>query len=411
MNTAQPTALNSRILSIDSLRGFALAGIVIVHMVEQFVAGPIPEEVETSMVLGISDDIVNGLIFTIFRGKFFALFAFLFGISFFIQMNSAARKGLDFRGRFIWRLTLLLVFGLIHNLFYRGDILTIYVLLGFFLPLFYRVPDKWILAISVLLFLGGGRYLSFFIFGDESIFGGPEMSPTSAATVAYWEVLKNGTIWEVFRDNATNGLLSKLDFQFGVFGRGYLTFGFFLMGLWVARMDLFNRFDQFKKAAKKILWWSVAVSIISLVCAFLLFSQVPQPMEFNSWTVMFALTAFDIHNIAMTALIVCGFLLLFHRRENSKLQVFSGYGKVALSNYIFQSVVGTFIFYNWGLEYIGEMRNLYALALGIVIIVGQIVLSNLWMKRFKYGPFEWLWRCGTYLKKIPFRKKAFVSIG
>lgn len=412
MNTAPPTALNSRILSIDSLRGFALAGIVIVHMVEQFIGGPIPENAEVRMVQGLPDNIVDGFIFAIFRGKFFALFAFLFGISFFIQMDGAAKKGKDFRGRFIWRLTLLLIFGLVHNLFYRGDILTIYVLLGFLLPLFYRVPGRWLIAIAGLLFLGIGRYLTFLVFGNESIFGGPDISPSSAATASYWEILKSGTIWEVFKENAANGFLSKLDFQFGVFGRGYLTFGFFLLGLWVGRIDLFRRFEEFKQSIKMILWWSVGISVVALVITFWLFSMAPQPVEFNSWIELLALTAYDLHNLAMTALLVCGFMLIYHHKgENSKLRVFSAYGQTALSNYIIQSVIGTYIFYNWGLGYLGEVRNIYALLLGIVIIAGQIVMSNLWMKKFKYGPLEWLWRCGTYLKKMPFRKKVKVSIG
>ena len=104
---------NPRILSVDAFRGFALAGIVLVHFVEQFVAGQIPEDQMPHFLQGIPDYIVSGLLQIFFTGKFFALFSILFGLSFYIQMDSAAKKGKDYRWRFIWRLLILLAIGLL----------------------------------------------------------------------------------------------------------------------------------------------------------------------------------------------------------------------------------------------------------------------------------------------------------
>ena len=102
---------NNRIEIIDALRGFSLAGIVIVHMVENYVGAPTPEGAMDAVRLGIPDYIVDGFIFLFLRGKFFALFSFLFGLSFFIQMDSAYRKGNDYKWKFLWRLVLLFAIG------------------------------------------------------------------------------------------------------------------------------------------------------------------------------------------------------------------------------------------------------------------------------------------------------------
>ena len=401
-----PTVPAQRIQAIDALRGFALAGIVLVHMVEQFVGAPLPESAAASMSQGVADQLVDGVLLIFFRGKFYLLFSFLFGISFFIQMDRAAQKGKDFKGRFLWRLLILLLFGLAHSLLYRGDILTVYVVLGLFLPLFYSVPDRGLLAVALVLFLGAGRYLSFLLFGDVQPFGGPELSPQSPYTAEYFAILKEGSFGEVLRDNAVNGLRAKMNFQFGVFGRAYTTFAFFLVGLWVGRRRIFAQADQHKKLIKRVLWFSVGGLVVSVAGLAGVFSQLPQPIAFSSWGSMVGLSCYDLTNITMTGIIIAGFLLLFYRRERSVLQVFAPYGQMALSNYLAQSVIGTLIYYGWGLGYLAEIRNVHALILGVVVIAGQVLISRWWMHRYRYGPLEWAWRCATYGRRMPFVRHA-----
>ncbi len=131
MQTSLPV---NRIDAVDALRGFALAGIVFAHMIEQFLAAPRPAEgwlVEPNL----ADHLVNAFNGIFIMGKFFSIFAVLFGMSFAIMMGNAAAKGRSFSGRFVWRLAILLLFGFLHSLLYRGDILTVYVAVGFCLPL------------------------------------------------------------------------------------------------------------------------------------------------------------------------------------------------------------------------------------------------------------------------------------
>ncbi|MBQ5572667.1 MAG: DUF1624 domain-containing protein, partial [Bacteroidaceae bacterium] len=116
----KPSTLpNSRIDAADVLRGFAIAGIILIHFLEHMNFYSFPE-------LTKLDENVWDTIFFLFAGKMYAIFAILFGLSFFIQHDNQAQKGKDFRPRFVWRMVLLMLFGLLDLMFYNGDILFIY---------------------------------------------------------------------------------------------------------------------------------------------------------------------------------------------------------------------------------------------------------------------------------------------
>ena len=99
--------------------------------------------------------------------------------------------------------------------------------------------------------------------------------------------------------------------------------------------------------------------------------------------------------------------MLYQKQSwNKRLAFFAPYGRMALTNYVMQSVIGTFLYFGWGLGYIGHFGALICFLMGIGLIIIQTLLSKYWLKSFRYGPLEWLWRCGTYLKWQPFLKTA-----
>ena len=395
----------NRIEIIDALRGFSLAGIVLVHVVENYVGAPTPENTMQLTHQGIADNILDGFIFLFLRGKFFALFSFLFGLSFFIQMDRANAKGSDFRLRFLWRLLILLAIGFLHHLFYRGDILTIYAVLGIFLIPFYKMSNKWILGVAAILFLGLGRYIVFVLTNGDNLFMGGEFSPNSPIIRNYFDIIKNGSLFEVFYANATEGHLMKMDFQLGVFSRGYLTFAFFLLGLYVGRQKFFQHFLEQKKLIKKIALWSIALFVVSLGLTIVLFSQLGPNVTFDNWIAMGGLTAMDLNNVAMTFMILALFVHLYGKRKPKKLlSEFAPYGRMALTNYVFQSIIGTFFFFGWGLGFLGEIRNIYTFLMAIGIILLQMAISKWWLRNFYYGPLEWIWRSLTHFKRYPLRR-------
>ena len=395
-----------RIEIIDALRGVALAGIVICHMAENYIGAMPPQAFNEAVHQGLADDIVDGFIGFFLRGKFIALFSFLFGLSFFIQMDNAHQKGGYFGGRFLWRLLLLLVIGFVHSLFYRGDILTVYAFLGIFLIPFFKVSNKWVLGVSLVLFLGLARFTGFYFTSGESLFFEMSMEPDNTILMAYYDTLKNGTIWEVFATNAVEGHLAKAEFQYGIFGRGYFTFAFFLVGLYVGRSGFFRRFEEERKLTKKVLVVSLIVSVLSLGAMSAAFMSMGENFDLKSWPAILGLTAMDISNAAMTFVYIALFVMFYRKIKGQKwLNHFAPYGRMALTNYVSQSVLFTFILFGWGLGQIGELRQLYTFLMALLFIALQLWLSKLWLKYFNYGPLEWLWRSLTFFKVYPLRKK------
>lgn len=395
-----------RIEIVDALRGFALAGIVIVHMVENYVGAPFPEGTMEATHQGPLDYVVDGFIFLFLRGKFFALFSFLFGLSFFIQMNKADQHGKDFKMRFLWRLVILLVIGFVHSLFYRGDILTIYALLGVLLIPFYRLNNRWLLIATSLLFLGIGRYLIFQINHGANLFMDGDFSTDSPIIRAYFDSISNGSLWEVFKTNALEGHIMKMDFQLGVFSRGYLTFGFFLLGLYAGRRNFFRTFMTDKKTTRHILYFSIALFLVAILITASAFSKIgPQP-TFDNWYAMIGLSGLDLLNIATTFIILCLFVMAYRLEKWRRiLDTFRPYGRTALTNYVLQSIIGTFVFYGWGLHYLGGLRNVTTFGLSVLLVLIQLLISKWWMQHFYYGPLEWLWRSLTHFKKYPLKRR------
>ena len=395
----------NRITIVDALRGFALAGIVICHVVENYIGSVPTAEFNDAVHQGLIDDIVDGFIGIFLRGKFIALFSFLFGLSFFIQMDNAHTKGKRFGTRFLWRLILLFAIGFVHSLFYRGDILTVYAILGIFLIPFYNVSNKWLLGIAALLFMGLARFLLFASIGGEGVFTNFDNNPESPKVLAYYDTLKNGTLLDVFATNATQGHIDKAEFQYGVFGRGYFTFAFFLVGLFVGRSGFFKRYKEEPKLMKKILVYSLIALVVSFGIMAGGFISMGTNFNLQSWNAMIGLTGMDMSNAAMTIIYIVLFAMWFKKSKGEKLLLkFAPYGRMALTNYVLQSIIFTFVFFGWGFGLIGELRQVYTFLLALLFIALQMLVSKWWMQYFKYGPLEWLWRSLTFFKIFPFRK-------
>lgn len=395
-----------RIEIIDALRGFALAGILICHMVEQYIGARAPMSYYEVVSAGIVNQIVDGFIGIFLRGKFIALFSFLFGLSFFIQMDNAAQKGIAYGKRFLWRLILLLLIGYAHSLFYRGDILTIYAMLGIFLIPFYKVNNKWILGFAALLFLGLGRYIIFFFTqGEHLFFDVDPMNMEEPAVLEYYNTIKNGSLSEVFTTNSWEGHLDKMNFQYGIFGRGYFTFAFFLIGLYVGRSGFFKRFKEERKFTKKILIGSLILFVVSLGITAGAFMSLGPEVQMDNWVAMIGLSGMDMVNLAMTLIYITLFAILCRKIKLEKwLAKFAPYGRMALTNYVLQSIFGTALLYGWGMGYLGELQNIYTFLIAIALIVMQVWVSKIWLQHFKYGPLEWLWRSLTFFKTFPMKK-------
>jgi uncharacterized protein len=419
--------VNDRIRLIDALRGVALAGIALVHFGQQYVGFMPPPDHRTYAVPGIADKVLEALMQIFVVGKGFGLFSLMFGLSFALQMQRAERRapGQDFRRRFAWRLTVLLGIGYLHSLVYAGDILTIYALLGVPLVLFYRVPDRWLLAIALVLLVGSPRVVRA-VLGGPGAFGDQKAMAASldAAAVRHWQALESGDLTRIVADNATAGMLSKWDFQMGFMGRGYQTFALFLIGLWIGRRRLFENVETHRLFLKRVLRWTggllLAVPLVG-VGAVMLAARLsgapggPQQSgaipDLTSWPVLLSVCFYDTWNNLMTLFYVAAFALLFLRpRWQTLLVRFAPIGQMALTSYLLQTVIGAFLFFGFGLGLLGRFGNVATVPIGLVVVALQTWLCPLWLTRFRYGPVEWAWRSLTWLRRQPFRLAPAVPV-
>ncbi len=397
-----------RIEIIDVLRGFTLLGIILVHMSEQYYAGQAPEQYADFASKGLIDNIVSGFIGIFVQGKFYMIFSFLFGLSFYLQL-SKSDGNIGFLTRFFWRLLILFGIGFIHHLHYRGDILTIYATLGIGLLLTYRLPDKYLLVIALLLVL---NVPSLFIRLSDVIWvpaksGNPFMNTDQNSLLAYYNTLKSGTYVEILKANYYE-FSSKTNFQIES-GRAYITMGLFLLGLYAGRKNIFADIESkkpfFKKLLRTSLWTVLGCVLFS--AAFFGGAQATGIKLSDSLQWMVGGEVYDVFNAAFATIYTCGVVLLFQKEQwRPRLMHFYAVGRMGLTTYLVQTMFGAFIFFSFGFGLLGEIGASIAVVIAIVLFIVQIQFSKFWFTHFQYGIFEWLWRSLTYLKIQPMRNPS-----
>jgi uncharacterized protein len=391
----------ARIEAVDALRGFALFGILIAHVVEQYLAS-LPPSPDFG-IFSRADAIASGGMDLLVRGKFFMMFSLLFGLSFFLQLDRAADRDSAFRSRFVRRLIVLFAIGLVHHLFYRGDILTIYALLGLVLVLFHRASDRTLLVTALVLFLGLPRLL---LLAGASIFGFNPllMSLDAEAMQVYYETLKHGSLLSVFSTNFFEGLQGKLEFQVGLIGRAYQTLALFLIGVYIGR----RRWPEMLTSLRRPLWGTLGAGcVLALATAGISMGVIGFRLDAAPWEMAISLAFYDLFNLALTVVIVSAFLLLYLRPLGERLlRGLVPVGKTALTCYVSQTIIVTFVLYGWGLGRLGELGAAAMVSLGAAVFGSQMIAASIWLRHFRFGPVEWVWRTVTYGRLQPMRLPA-----
>ena len=249
---------NARIDVADVLRGLAVMGIILLHSIEHFNFYSFPEEVPFEWMKFTDQAIWRGLFFT-FSNKAYAVFALLFGFSFYIQDNNQQRRGKDFRLRFLWRLFILFLIGQFNAAFFTGEILTMYAILGIILPIFCRMSDRTVVIFATLLILqpiDWGK-LIYALCNPDYVAG---KSLASYYFSIAFDVQKNGTFLETVRMNMWEGQLANMTWALE-HGRILQTPGLFLFGMLVGRRKYFLYSEQNERL------WLKALAV-SLLCFF-----------------------------------------------------------------------------------------------------------------------------------------------
>ena len=381
-----------RIQEIDALRGFALFGIILTHMYQGYLASSVPAEFYGFNLMYPIDHVSRWIIRNLFSGKFYAIFSMLFGLSFYLILD---RKQNSSPLKFAWRLILLLLIGYVNHVFYRGDFLVVYAIFGFILLLARTLPSKYILLIGLFLAVNGPNI----IIQTLNLLGIPFQlhwyipmgaSPAEANNT-YFDLILNGNLQNVMISNGTIGIINK--FNYLVYsGRFWVVPGLFLLGLWIGRQKYHERLDQLKWG--RIMLISALIGIPMVFIHFHFYTADHAPL-----VRFIAFLAEELSNIFVPLFYIGLVFSLFEWEPAGKvLKYLVPLGRMGLSTYVIQSLVGIFIFYGYGLGLFLKLSATLAIVIGIAVFTTQTIFSVWWFKRFKYGPLEWLWRSGTNLK-------------
>jgi uncharacterized protein len=387
-----------RMEGLDALRGFALFGLFMVHM---------PELYELYWSHPTSDPVQllwHDVVFNTFADKAFALLALCFGVSFFIIMDRSARRGVDFTGRFIWRLVILGAIGLAHSLWYRGDVLQVLALMGMFLLPFYRVrSNRVIVAIAIFFLLQPVLVLKMLCGLNGAAWA--NAAPyfwTSPTPQAY---LSGGSLLETLRMNWTDGHLVTWGFMVES-GRLSQILGLSLVGMVLGRIGFFSDASRFMGAR----YAGLALAVLALGAMLhwreALVALVPAtPAMFMPRSVAGTIVG-SLTSLCIMSVLLFGFLVLYDGPGSAVLRVLAPAGRMTLTLYVGQSLVFVPVFYSFGLGLHATMLQSTAVLLGLAAFAVQVVFAHWWFGRFTYGPLEWLWRAATYQTlDVPFRHR------
>lgn len=390
------TTSGNRIETIDVLRGFALAGILYAHMVFWYTGAALPPEVYFNYD-GTANGIALGIFGALVFGKFFSVFSFLFGLGFFLHFRKNKSDGGNLTV-YIWRMFLLFIIGIMHHLVWRGDILAIYAVLGIFLLFFRRLPYKLLFLISILLITNLPTHI-YEAFGSQNLISEINF-PMAAEAEKYYSLVKDGDFVTVLKEN-WNSWPAKIRYQFES-GRLLMTFGYFLLGFYAGRRGLFNNIEKNLWRIKKWNKWTEKVVLILLVAGGLMYimDYVTLPelkvVPELQWLASFL---FSIYNACLTIFYISGVTLLYRLKIfHNILKPLAAVGRMALTNYLLQTVFGLLIYYKFGLGLFDKTSLAVNVLIAVVVFYLQLKFSQLWLKHFKQGPVEWLWRGLSYLK-------------
>lgn len=377
-----------RIVTLDIIRGIAILGIFLVNIIN--FSGN-----EFAVYEG-SDKFIR-MIFDMFvQTKFYTIFSFLFGLGFYIFMKRAEERGADIELLFVRRLVILLVFGVSHLIFlWIGDILHIYAIAGFILLAFYKRNTKTILIWAlVLLFIP--QLVSGLLEGST----GNLMNETN-------DISMNQSIEQnVQEGNTVSGSVDTPYFPF--MDVNLLVFlvirllmipfsildilGMFLLGLYAGKINLFRRIPELKRKLCIIQFATLLLSIPALYAIVANYTGVEGGVTSGDVDSYFYVR---LTGAMLSIFYMITIALLAEKKLWSKLlNPFRYVGQMALTNYLSQTIFSIILFSGFGLY--GRISVTEGLIYSVIFYCVQMVFSKFWFKKYRFGPFEWIWRVLTY---------------
>lgn len=381
---------SARIEVVDALRGFAVMAIMFLHNIEHFNFYEFPE-VTSDFMRSLNQGVWDTLFF-LFSGKAYAIFSLLFGFSFFIQYNNQAKKGKDFRLRFLWRLVLLFLIGCFNGAFFPGDILVLYAIVGVVLIPVCRWSDKAVLITAIILMLQPVEWVKFF-----SAMNNPDYVAAPGLWVEHhrkmYPFLSQPDFWAMIKSNLWDGQLFSLLWGWG-HGRFFQTASLFMVGMLLGRRRLFVDLTEHRS------FWlrTLLIGAVCFIPLYYLTLALPDLLTSKGMLTPMNTIVSSFRNFAFMCMLVAVFVLLWQQVSCHK--VLGGlvpYGKMSLTNYLTQSIIGSFIYFGYGLGLYKHLGVAASFGVGILLFVLQLAFCHWWLKNHKQGPFEGAWRKATWI--------------
>lgn len=389
---------------LDALRGFALFGVAFSNYAMFAFWLFLPEQ-EKAALPGARFDPWVGFVHGVFiDGKFYSNFSLLFGIGF----GFFLAKGNDGLVRFYRRMIILLLIGWVHMRYlWEGDILFCYAALGLVLPLFRKLSDHAVLVTAFALILSPVLIDSISVWTKGAfdpaagaramaLAGDAELHRTEAeinrmvpegGLAEFLAYRKGGWWWRIEHLLATSRLPKVL--------------GLFLIGLWVSRRQLFVDPSQHRPLLKRVCIGGAALGLPFSVLQWWSGEHLKNVPETEG---LIGTIAYALGVVPLALAYASGFALLWTSdRWRRRLAVFAPMGRMALTNYLMQTFIGLVLFTGMGFGWGTHVSAIVFEGIAVFVFVVQVPWSRWWLKNFRFGPFEWLWRTLTYGRVMPMR--------
>lgn len=412
MAKAGPIDASRRIVLLDGMRGLALFGILIANMAiwtgVYFMPPEQAHSVNDPAVLAVGDFLLEWLVV----GKFYGLFSLLFGIGFAMQIDRLQQKG-EGVGRYVRRLFVLLAIGLAHLLLlWTGDILTLYALVGFVLLLFRRVSDRALIGWAIACWLVTLPWAAYQAYTGYSVWSWGWPWAVSVAQVFDAELITTDMMGVYLssdpslhlRAHPSEAVMRMVDLVRQM--RFTKVLGLFLLGLWIGRRAIAAAPEAHRHFLSQVMKWGYVVGLPAAALSVAAYHG--HILDGTPDGAMVRAVGYALGVPALTLAYAATIARLWADGKRRFISLFAPAGRMALTNYVGQTLINSALFLGIGLGWMGRTPYWAILPLSILVFAGQTLFSRWWLARYRYGPLEWAWRSLTYGKAQPMRL-AFTS--
>jgi uncharacterized protein len=395
-----PTTATERIEMIDALRGFALTGVCLANLALFSFYYCLSNEQKADLPFPVINTVLSYFIYFFVDSKFWTLFTIMFGFGASIFISRANKLHKNGKVLFARRLSVLLIFGLIHGiLFWSGDILAEYALAGFILLLFIRNKGKSLAIWGIVL----GSFIPLLLQVLQV-----KLLPNSSEILdKLYALTMNAYSSSSYNKVINVNLVNMKVFSFYVWFILIAAVGRLMIGYWIGQTGsmyhIENHTDFLRKVMRICAWIGFPVMLIITITKILIDAEVLTPKaEWEPITYLLGIAS-----MALGIFYAIKFIFLYqNKKSNKRLSVFKEMGRMALTNYLIQTLINILIFNGIGFGLAGKIGPSIYILWFVILMILQIIFSKWWLSKFQFGPFEWLWRCLTYKKIQPMKTEV-----